>query len=471
MNGAGDVDLVQTLQQLQQEVARLRQREMEMTQTIQQLAAPTSPTGSVGGGGALAELIGAQRELITALKSKEQVKLVDNKGLGKPEKFDGNAERFLSWKIKTSSYLGSVRKDLREVLVWAEENDYAITNDMVDKAYGLQADEIDRIENIEDLRKEVWDALLMLTEKEPFDIILNANECGFEGWRRLNRRYDPLTGGRKRALLNAILTPSRSKMEDLPANLEKLLDSIRVYERRKDSDGNRVELAADIKANVIERLVPPELERHLVLNRDRFKTFDSMVNEIQAYVEHTTGNKMKTANSQNPDAYGRPNDPMDVGILAKGDKGKGRQKGGDKTGKGKSGGDEKKVCFNCNKPGHVKAECWAPGGGKAKEGKGQKKGSAKSSGKGKGGGKPSKGSKPKGGKGVNNVEQDDAEPEEENWEGEEWEPSANGLTLFGLTTDEFGLPAEAEEGEESELTVDSDMSEHECFLSDIEDVD
>lgn len=103
-------------------------------------------------------------------------------------------------------------------------------------------------------------------------------------------------------------------MEDLPSNLERLLDSIRLYERRKDASGNRPVLAEDIKVNVIERLVPAELERHLVLNRDRFRTFDAMLGEIQSYVEHSTGNRIKVVNSQGPgDPHGRPDDPMDVG--------------------------------------------------------------------------------------------------------------------------------------------------------------
>ena len=175
---------------------RLRQRETELTQTVQQLAAPTSPAGSAGVGSALADLLVAQRELLEAMKSKEQVKLVDNKGLGKPEKFSGDIEKFLPWKIKTTSYLVSIRKDLREVLVWSEECDQAITKAMMDTTYGHAADELDRIDNIHKLSKELWDALLMLTDKEPFDIVLNANECGLESWRRLTRRYDPSTGGR-----------------------------------------------------------------------------------------------------------------------------------------------------------------------------------------------------------------------------------------------------------------------------------
>ena len=326
--------VLQSLQELQTEVNRLRGREAELTAQVASFGA--GPAASAGPGSALAQLVQSQKELVDALRSKEQVRLVDNKGLGKPDKFDGTAERFLSWKIKTSSYLASVRKDLREILVWAEDCDHAITADDIDKAFGSQADAIDQVSNIRELRRELWDALLMLTEREPFDIVLNTGECGIESWRKLTRRYDPSTGGRKRALLNAILSPARSKMEDLPSNLEKLLNSIRLYERRKDASGNRTMLAEDIKINVIERLVPAELERHLVLNRDRFKTFEPMLSEIQSYVEHATGNKIKVLNSQPYDAHGRGDDPMDVGSFGKDAKGKGKGKkgAGGKPGKG-----------------------------------------------------------------------------------------------------------------------------------------
>jgi hypothetical protein len=357
--------VLQSLQELQTEVNRLRGREAELTAQVASFGA--GPAASAGPGSALAQLVQSQKELVDALRPKEQVRLVDNKGLGKPDKFDGTAERFLSWKIKTSSYLASVRKDLREILVWAEDCDHAITADDIDKAFGSQADAIDQVSNIRELRRELWDALLMLTEREPFDIVLNTGECGIESWRKLTRRYDPSTGGRKRALLNAILSPARSKMEDLPSNLEKLLDSIRLYERRKDASGNRTMLAEDIKINVIERLVPAELERHLVLNRDRFKTFEPMLSEIQSYVEHATGNKIKVVNSQPYDAHGRGDDPMDVGSFGKDAKGKGKGKkgAGGKPGKGNATA-EKRTCHNCGRPGHLRADCWAPGGPKHK---------------------------------------------------------------------------------------------------------
>ena len=211
--------------------------------------------------------------------------------------------------------------------------------------------------NIQELRNELYDVLLMVTEREPFDLVLNST-CGFEAWRRLSRRFDPTTGGRKRALLNSILTPNRTKLEELPQALEKLLDSIRLYERRRDSTGARTTISEDIKISVIERLVPSELERHLVLNRDRYASFNDILGEIQSYVEHQTGSKIKVFNSQGRvDPHNRPDDPMDVGYFGKGKKGKGKN-----SSKGGKPGDKKsETCFNCGKPGHRKADCWAPG--------------------------------------------------------------------------------------------------------------
>ena len=92
---------------------------------------------------------------------------------------------------------------------------------------------------------------------------------------------------------------------------------------------------------------------------------------------------------------------MDIGAF-------GNAKGKDKGGKGPKGGKPQNhqkpnvVCHNCGKPGHYKADCWAPGGGKAnapakatpnnapkETGKGKGSEGGKSKGKGKGSkGKP-----------------------------------------------------------------------------------
>ena len=261
-NGPGMTQEVQAaLQAMQQEMQRLRDREATLSAQVTQLQG----TGSAASAGlvtatSLKDMMEAQKELMNALKSKEQVRLVDNRGPGKPDRFDGDLEKFLPWRIKTTSYSCSIRKELREVLQWAEEKESPVTDKDVEEAYGSAADPIDQMSNIQELRRELHDVLLMVTEREPFDLVLNST-CGFEAWRRLSRRFDPTTGGRKRALLNSILSPNRTKLEELPQAMEKLLDSIRLYERRKDSTGARTTISEDIKISVIERLVPAELEK------------------------------------------------------------------------------------------------------------------------------------------------------------------------------------------------------------------
>lgn len=418
--------LAQTVNELTTEVQRLRDRETELTNRVTglQAASANGPVASSGTDTALAALVDSQRELVAAMKTREQVRLVDNRGLGKPEKFDGDLEKFLPWRIKTMAYLASLRPTLKAVLEWSEECEKGIDDQAVDLNYGASADEIDRIENIQELRRELHDVLLLITEREPFDLVLNS-PCGLEAWRRLNRRFDPSTGGRKRALLNSLLSPQRVKVEELPSATEKLLDSIRLYERRKDSQGARTLIPEDIKISILERLVPQELERHLVLNRDRFRGFNDMLLEMQNYVEHSTGSRIKVFNSQGR-MDGRGNDPMDVGAFGHDGKGKGKSK---KGGKGKS--DKKDVvCHNCGKTGHYKKDCWGAGGGKANpKSSGKGKPSGKDGKGGKSGGK-SKGKSKKGkGKSVNNVEGTD-EPEAENWDAswdgcDDWQPEDN----------------------------------------------
>ena len=111
-NGPGMTPEVQAaLQAMQQEIQRLRDREATLSAQVTQLQG----TGSAASAGlvtatSLKDMMEAQKELMNALKSKEQVRLVDNRGLGKPDRFDGDLEKFLPWRIKTTSYLCSIRK-------------------------------------------------------------------------------------------------------------------------------------------------------------------------------------------------------------------------------------------------------------------------------------------------------------------------------------------------------------------------
>ncbi len=69
--------------------------------------------------------------------------------------------------------------------------------------------------------------LLSFTEAESLDIVLGAAPSGFEAFRRVIRRWDPLIGGRHRALLRQILVSERAKLAELPLAFERWEDLVR----------------------------------------------------------------------------------------------------------------------------------------------------------------------------------------------------------------------------------------------------
>ena len=60
------------------------------------------------------------------------------------------------------------------------------------------------VEDLQEKREQFHVALLALTESESFDVVLGAAPPGLEALRRLVRLWDPLRGGKRRALLRQI---------------------------------------------------------------------------------------------------------------------------------------------------------------------------------------------------------------------------------------------------------------------------
>ena len=166
---------------------------------------------------------------------------------------------------------------------WVEDQDNVITNEALEQQSGpLGATPVD---DVLERSEQVHVALLALTESESFDIVLGVAPSGLEALRRLVRRWDPLSGGKRRALLRHILLPDRCKLQDLPAGLEKWEELVRRYEKSKSSGTTTAALDEDIKTAALGALVPSELEQHLAMNRARLITYEQVRNEIQAYIE------------------------------------------------------------------------------------------------------------------------------------------------------------------------------------------
>ena len=111
------------------------------------------------------------------------------------------------------------------------------------------------------------------------------------------------------------------------------MELVNRYEARKDTSGKRQTLADDIKMSILESMCPPEIERHLQLNRSKFLDFDDMHAELSTYLETRVGVKLKI---ESLGGNKRGEDDMEVGALGKGKGKKGKGKGKDgKGGKGK----------------------------------------------------------------------------------------------------------------------------------------
>ena len=89
------------------------------------------------------------------------------------------------------------------------------------------------------------------------------------------------------------MNPGKCKLEELSERIEGWMELVNRYESRKDSAGNRQSIAQDIKMSILESMCPPEVERHLQLNRSRFLDFDDMHAELASYLETRVGVKLK----------------------------------------------------------------------------------------------------------------------------------------------------------------------------------
>ena len=155
------------------------------------------------------------------------------KGLGRPKEVTGREEDFQQWSKKTEAFFAGVIKESEMMLEWAAEQPTEITTTAIDLEFlPTDANEDRGVQNLEFVLQQMHTALMALTSYEANDIVASSRKNPLEAWRRLQKRYDPTTGGRKRNLLRTIISPGRCSLLELQA--DRTLGVLRVSLREED---------------------------------------------------------------------------------------------------------------------------------------------------------------------------------------------------------------------------------------------
>ena len=246
-------------------------------------------------------------------------RLVDTRGIGRPSNLGSGEEKSLEksfpvWQRKMQNYI-SVFPDLREPLEWAAMTAAPITPQLVEQRFGSEADPTDQVTDLEDKIHQVFAVLMQVTEGEANDIVCNSSGMGLEAWRKLTRRWNPLTGSHLRNLLRHVISPGRASLTELPGALERWEEQVSKYRNSKNQQGQSRDIPEDILMAALESLVPTDLEVHLQMNSSRFETYDAMRAEVLAFIESRTGSRMTETKVHKHDKI---RDLMDLDSVVKG---------------------------------------------------------------------------------------------------------------------------------------------------------
>ena len=121
------------------------------------------------------------------------------------------------------SVAAAVVPSSRDTLDWAAQQDTPILN----------VDDVEAGPDSFEINPQVYVALAELLEGEALDIVQNTTRgAGLQAWRKLVRRFDPQTFGRKRTLLSRIINPGTVKVHVLSRAIEQWEERVRSYQSR-----------------------------------------------------------------------------------------------------------------------------------------------------------------------------------------------------------------------------------------------
>ena len=175
---------------------------------------------------------------------------------------------------KTEAFFAGVIKASGMMLEWAAEHVTEIVTGHIDLEILPTVTNVERgVRNLEFVLQQMHTARMALTSYEANDTVANSRKNPLAAWRRLQKRHDPTTGGSNE------ICCERSFSWTLLAGFEPL--------------------------------VHEELEKHLLLNSNRLRTFEDARLELVTYAEAKFCLRIRDSN---PSDTGH-DDPMDVDAV------------------------------------------------------------------------------------------------------------------------------------------------------------
>ncbi|CAK9105213.1 unnamed protein product [Durusdinium trenchii] len=143
---------------------------------------------------------------------------------------------------------------------------------------------IDRA-TLEYLNSTLYAVLITFTVGEARNIVRQARRPnGYEAWKLLQRRFNPVTIGRQRAGLTTIANPPANvPLAQLAGEIVSWETKITEFEARPHAE----KISEAIKMAAVVSMCPNRLREHLQLNAQRYTTYMELREEIFTYIEHT----------------------------------------------------------------------------------------------------------------------------------------------------------------------------------------
>ena len=280
--------------------------------------------------------------LPSGMGTQMHIKELDERNFRELGKFEGQDDHWKEWSLKFRAKIKELNMTLFNDLTWAEALEDEIT--IADVEQKLGADGVRRAAVIYNrLIHQLGSAALTIHQSVP-------EENGFEVWRILERRFNPLTPMRGLQLMLRVMVPGKIKKgQDFQTHVSKWEGWVNKLER--DYKEKTSDMA---KIGILISMAPDDLQDTILQHADRLKVYklvkEKMVGLLDARARLKDPNAVDIGFAGEDDWRWDDAESSDVDVAA--------------IGKGDH-------CYRCGGVGHIANECPTPKGkGKGKEDKG-----------------------------------------------------------------------------------------------------